>query len=107
MKQVNEESQFINLQRIAVQDPLERLKGSTPTWQLEVWMVDDMVNCAMPGDRVSITGILRIRPRRNSKGKEEKVLFTMFLDAISIMATKVEFSDLAITQEEEREIKEM
>ena len=71
LKQVNEESKFINLQRISVQDPLERLKGSTPTWQLEVWLEDDMVNCSMPGERVEVTGILRIRPRKNAKGKQE------------------------------------
>jgi replicative DNA helicase Mcm len=107
LKQVNEESEFINLQRIAVQDPLERLRGSTPTWQLEVWMMDDMVNCAMPGDRVDITGILRIRPRKNSKGKQEKALFTMFLDAVSIMQKQKEFSELEITQDEEKEIREL
>lgn len=107
LRQVNEESKFINLQRMAVQDPLERLRGSTPTWQLEVWVEDDMVNCSMPGDRVDITGTLRIRPRRNAKGKQEKALFTMFLDAVSIMAKQKEFSELEITQDEEKEIKEL
>ena len=42
------DSQFINLQKIAVQDPLERLRGNTPTWQLEVWLEDDLVNTVVP-----------------------------------------------------------
>ena len=107
LRQVNNESKFINLQRIAVQDPLERLRGSTPTWQLEVWMEDDMVNCAMPGERVDITGVLRIRPRRNSKGKTDNALFTMFLDATSLVTKQKEFSELEITPDEEKVIREL
>jgi replicative DNA helicase Mcm len=108
LKQVNSESGFINLQRVAVQDPLEKLKGSTPTWQLEVWLEDDMVNTVIPGDRVDITGILRIRPRKSFKGKEEqKVLFTMFFYAISIQQKQKEFAELDINSEEEKQIREI
>jgi replicative DNA helicase Mcm len=107
LKQVNEESEFINLQRIAVQDPLERLKGNTPTWQLEVWLEDDLVNSVIPGDRVDITGILRIRPRRNAKGKEEKTVFTMMFDAIALKPRQKEFIEIEVTPEEEKQIKEL
>ncbi|MDE1854946.1 MAG: minichromosome maintenance protein MCM [Candidatus Micrarchaeota archaeon] len=107
LRQVNEESKFVNLQRIAVQDPLEKLRGTMPTWQLEVWLEDDMVNRQQPGDRIGVTGVLRIRPRRNAHGKQEKSQFAMFVDAISIMATQKEFSELEISQEEEKEIKEL
>ncbi len=107
LKQQNAESEFVNLQRIAVQDPLEKLKGSTPTWQLEVWLEDDMVNTIVPGDRVDITGILRIKPRRSFRGKEEKALFTMFFDSISIKQKQKEFAEIDITLDEEKQIKEM
>ncbi|MDE1825155.1 MAG: minichromosome maintenance protein MCM [Candidatus Micrarchaeota archaeon] len=107
LRQSNEESEFINLQRIAVQDPLERLKGSTPTWQLEVWLADDLVNTIIPGDRVEITGILRIRPRKTSRGKEDKTLFTMFFDSVSIKPKQKEFAEIDITREEEEQIREM
>ncbi len=107
LRQVNEESRFVNLQRIAVQDPLEKLRGSMPTWQLEVWLEDDMVNRQQPGDRVDVTGVLRIRPRHNARGKQEKAQFAMFLDAVSVMATQKEFSELEISAEEEKEIKEL
>jgi replicative DNA helicase Mcm len=107
LKQDNAESHFTNLQKIAVQDPLEKLKGSTPTWQLEVWLEDDLVNTVIPGDRIEITGILRIKPRRTSKGKEDKLLYTMLFDAISIQHTQKEFAELDISQEEEETIREM
>jgi replicative DNA helicase Mcm len=107
LKQEEKESQFTNLQKIAVQDPLEKLKGSTPTWQLEVWMEDDLVNTVIPGDRIDLTGILRIRPRRNQRGKQETNLYTMFLDTVSIVPKQKEFTDIPISEEEEREIIEL
>ncbi len=107
IKEVPEESKFINLQKIAVQDPLERLKGNSPTWQLEVWIEDDLVNTVIPGDRVDVTGMLRIRPRRNARGKLEKNLYTMFLDTVSLVPKQKEFAELYINEEEERKIKEL
>ena len=107
LKQVNIESKFINMQRLAVQDPLERLRGSTPTWHLEVVIDDDLVNTIIPGDRVSITGILRIRPRRTSKGKEDKVLFTPFFDTVSLKPKQKEFAEIELSNAEEEAIKEM
>ncbi|EQD35996.1 hypothetical protein B1A_18036, partial [mine drainage metagenome] len=100
LKQITEESKFINLQKIAVQDPLEKLRGNTPTWQLEVWIEDDMVNTVIPGDRIELTGTLRIRPRRNTRGKTEKNVYTMFLDTISIIPRQKEFAELNITEED-------
>lgn len=101
------ESQFINMQKIAVQDPLERLRGNTPTWQLEVWIEDDLVNTVVPGDRIELTGILRIRPRKNQRGKVDSNLYTMFLDTVAITPKQKEFSDIAISEEQEREIIEL
>ncbi|MDE1860837.1 MAG: minichromosome maintenance protein MCM [Candidatus Micrarchaeota archaeon] len=107
LKQINNESKFVNMQRIAVQDPLERLRGSTPTWHLEVWLEDDLVNTTIPGDRIDITGTLRIKPRKTFRGKEDKLLFTMYFESVSIRHKQKEFADLEISQDEERIIKEM
>jgi replicative DNA helicase Mcm len=107
LKQVIEESKFVNLQKIAVQDPLERLRGNTPTWQLEVWMEDDLVNTVIPGDRIELTGVLRVRTRKNAKTKADANLFTMFLETVSIIPKQKDFADVEITDEEERQIKEL
>jgi replicative DNA helicase Mcm len=107
LKQDAKESQFINLQKISLQDPLEKLKGSAPTWQLEARIEDDLVNTVLPGDRIDITGILRIRPRRNIRGKLEKNLYTMFLDTVSVVPKQRDFIDIPISDAEERTIKEL
>jgi replicative DNA helicase Mcm len=106
MKAVEEESKFTNIQKIAVQDPLEKLHGSTPTWQLEVWLHDDLVNTVIPGDRVEITGILRIRPKMNRKAKDD-TLYAMFLDTVSTVSKQKEFAEIEMTDEEERNIVEL
>ena len=105
LKQEQKGANFINLQKIAVQDPLERLKGSTPTWQLEVLIEDDLVNTVLPGERVELTGILRIRQRKSAKGKTDKNLFTMFLETVSIVPKQKDFADIPITEQDEREIR--
>ncbi|MEM3227448.1 MAG: minichromosome maintenance protein MCM [Candidatus Micrarchaeaceae archaeon] len=107
LKAVEEESKFVDLQKIAVQDPLEKLRGNTPTWQLEVWLIDDLVNKVIPGDRIDITGVLRIRKRRSIRGKIEKDLYTMYLDALSLSPKQKEFAEIAISEEEERSIIEL
>ncbi len=107
LKQVTEESQFIDLQKLEIQDPLEKLKGNVPNLHMEIWLQDDLVNSVLPGDRADITGILRIRPRITSKGKQEKSVFTMFLDAVSVKPKQKEFAELEITPEEEAKIIEL
>ncbi|MEM3245761.1 MAG: minichromosome maintenance protein MCM, partial [Candidatus Micrarchaeaceae archaeon] len=107
VKEVPEESRFINLQKIAVQDPLEKLRGNTPTWQLEAWIEDDLVNTVIPGDRIELTGILRIRPRRNMKGKIEKNVYSMYVEVISIIAKQKEFAELNLSEEDKRKIIEL
>ena len=107
MKADEASAKFINLQKIAVQDPLEKLRGSTPTWQLEVWIEDDLVNTVLPGEREEITGILKIRQRRNIRGKLEKNLYTMYLEAVSVVPKQKDFADIPITENEEREIREL
>ncbi len=107
LRQMPQESAFINFQKIAVQDPLEKLRGNTPTWQLEVWLEDDLVNTIIPGDIIELTGILRIRPRRNIRGKIEKSIYTMYVDCNSIVPKQKEFAELLISEEEERQIKEL
>jgi replicative DNA helicase Mcm len=106
LKMIEDGSRFTNLQKVSVQDPLEKLHGSTPTWQLEVWLHDDLVNTIIPGDRVEITGILRIRPKQNKRVKDE-TLYAMFLDTVGTVQNQKEFAEIDISEEEERNIIEL
>ena len=70
LKADTKESQFINLQKIAVQDPLEKLRGNTPTWQLEVWIEDDLVNIVVPGDRIELHRHTADKAETKREGKD-------------------------------------
>ena len=61
LKQVDEESDFTDIQRAEVQELLERVKGGAPTAKMELLFEDDLVNTVIPGENVEVSGILRLK----------------------------------------------
>jgi len=103
---VEEESEFINSQRIRVQEKPEDLPpGQLPRW-IDVKLVEDLVDIARPGDRVTITGIARTRreylPRRGAS-----TTFELFLEANSVDVAGKEPEIVQILPEDERAIREL
>jgi len=96
------ESEFIDYQKIKIQEPLENLKGNEPVTTLDIYVSDDMVNMVSPGDKTRITGILRLKPP-----KEKDVVYGRYLEAVHIQETAKEFEHVEISKEEEEEIKKM
>jgi replicative DNA helicase Mcm len=81
---VEEKSKFIDSQEIRVQERPEDLPpGQMPRW-IDVRLVEDLVDIARPGDRVTITGIVRARrtylPRRGAMRMFDVLLETNFID---------------------------
>jgi replicative DNA helicase Mcm len=102
-KLVEKSSEFNNLQRGELQDPIEKLRGSTPASDVELWLEDDLVNTITPGERIIATGILRLRPQRDKNGKPSSV-YEKFLDVLHIQKSEREFEELTVTKEEEEKI---
>jgi replicative DNA helicase Mcm len=105
LKQIDEESNFINLQKAEIQDPLERLRGGSPASHLEIWMEDDLVNTIVPGDRILVHGILRIKPPKSQKTPSK--IYSTFLDVVSIKKLQKEFEEIELTPQEEQKIIEL
>jgi len=97
-----ESSEFVDYQKIQIQEPLELLKGSEQATNIDVYVSDDLVNRISPGDRTRITGILRLMPP-----KEKKVVYGRYLEAIHLEETAKEFEEVEISQDEEEEIKKL
>lgn len=97
---MEEESEFIDYQKITIQEPLEALRGNEQPTDLNIYLADDLVNKVCAGDKVMITGLLRLSP-----GKKTTAVFGRFLDAIHIEETSREFEEIEIFPEEEEEIK--
>jgi replicative DNA helicase Mcm len=95
-------SEFIDSQKIEIQEPLEKLRGSEQAVNLEIHATNDLVNKVSAGDRTRITGILRLRAP-----KDKKLVFMRYLEAIHLEETAKEFEEIEISKEEEKKIKEL
>ncbi|MEM0360290.1 MAG: minichromosome maintenance protein MCM [Candidatus Diapherotrites archaeon] len=99
---IAEDSDFVDYQKLQIQEPLELLKGNEQPTSVDVYLADDLVNLVAPGDKIKIAGILRLYP-----AKENKVVFGRFIETIHLEKTMQEFEDIEISKEEEQEIREL
>jgi len=99
---VPEDSEWTDVQRLEIQEPLELLRGGEEARRIEIWLEDDLVDLVKPGDKVIITGIVRLRPPQKRGSVYQK-----FIEANWIEGVMMEFEEIEITPEEEREIKKL
>ncbi len=102
---VEEESEFINSQRIRVQEKPEELPPGQLPRSIEVKLVEDLVDIARPGDRITITGIARTM--RESLLNRTSTTFELYMEANSIDVAGKESDIVQILPEEERAIREL
>jgi replicative DNA helicase Mcm len=95
-------SVFTNMQRAKMQELVEKLSGATPAQQITLWMEDDLVNRITPGEKIIITGVLRLRPVK--EGKTRTSVYDKFLDVVHIYKLEQEFETLSISKEDQEEI---
>ncbi|HDN83462.1 MAG TPA: minichromosome maintenance protein MCM [Candidatus Altiarchaeales archaeon] len=96
---IAEESKWIDVQRMEIQEPLELLRGGEQARRIELWLEDDIVDKAQPGDRVMITGIVRLLPQ-----KKGGAIYHKFIEVNNIEKLEKEFEEVEISEEEEEEI---
>ncbi len=95
-------SEWTDVQRLEVQEPLELLRGGEETRKVEIWLEDDLVDLVKPGDKIIITGMVRLRPPQKRGSVYQK-----FIEANWIEALEMEFEEIEISEEEVREIKKL
>ncbi|MDO8538398.1 MAG: LAGLIDADG family homing endonuclease [archaeon] len=97
---VEEKSSFVDYQKIQIQEPLEFLKGNAQPSNLDLYVSDDIVNIVNAGDRIKISGILRLYEPRN-----KKLIYGRYLEIVHVEQTEKEFEEIEILPEEEAKIK--
>jgi len=97
-----EQCTFIDTQRAEIQEPLELLRGGEQAKKMELWIEDDLTSRIVPGDKVEITGTLNLH---NPKARGS--IYDKFLDVNSITQVQKEFENIKLTEEEERQIREL
>ncbi|ASJ00077.1 AAA family ATPase [Thermococcus gorgonarius] len=98
-----EKSRFINFQSFRLQDRPESLKGGQMPRFVDAILLDDLVDTALPGDRVLATGILRVILEQ----REKRPIFKKVLEVNHIEQLSKEIEELEISPEDEQKIREL
>lgn len=106
MRQVEEKSDFVDIQRAEVQELLERVRGGAPAAHVELLLEDDIVNTIVPGDNIEISGTMRLKAPMKMRQKQELV-YSRYIQVNSAQSLKRDFEEIEITKEDEARIKEL
>jgi replicative DNA helicase Mcm len=93
-------SEFIDSQKIEVQENPEGLRGGAQPERISVYLEDDLVGEISPGDRVIVNGILRSMQRH--RGTFRLTSFDKTMDAVSVECQQMAFEEVEVTEEDEK-----
>jgi len=100
---VMDRCKFIDFQKAQLREPLEKIKGATQAQAIDLYVYDDLTNTVLPGEKVIIVGILRLKkPKKQKQG-----FFDKYIEVIHIQKLDKEFEELEITKEDLEKIKEL
>jgi len=101
----DELSIYVDTQRIEIQESPEGLRGGAQPERLTGYLEDDLSGVVFPGNRVTLNGI--IRPVQKGE-RDDSLVFETFLEIHSVdWGEDVEYDEINITEEDEKEIEEM
>ncbi|WP_367884676.1 hypothetical protein [Thermococcus sp. JCM 11816] len=98
-----DKSRFLNFQSFRLQDRPESLKGGQMPRFVDAILLDDLVDAALPGDRVLVTGVLRVILEQ----REKRPIFKKILEVNHIEQLSKEIEELEISPEDEQKIREL
>ena len=99
---VIEESTFLNAQYFRIQDLPDAMTGVNAR-ALECVVLDDLVDSFLPGDRVRVTGILRIVMEK----KDGLPIFKKILEVNHIDVITKQIKDIELSQQEIKKIEDL
>ncbi len=102
-----DKSKFIDWQKIVVQEKPEEIPPGQIPRSIEVVLTGDLVDIARPGDRITITGILRVMPTASMQKAGSKAVFSFYIEANYVDVQQKILEEIEITREDEEKIREM
>ncbi|WP_224333109.1 minichromosome maintenance protein MCM [Haloprofundus halobius] len=100
-----DQSEFIDSQKLRVQESPEGLRGGETPQSIDINVEDDITGKVTAGDHVTMTGVLHIEQMKN--GQEKSPIFDLYMDGVSVTIEDEEFEDMDITEEDKEEIIEL
>jgi len=98
-----ENSIFIDTQKIEVQESPEGLRGGAQPERLTGFLEDDIAGQISPGNRITLNGVLRSVQKG---GRDKSSIFDIHLDVHSMEFAQHEYDEIQITEEDEQMILE-
>ncbi len=104
--QINfDQSEFVDSQKLRVQESPEGLRGGETPQSLDVHIEDDITGEVTPGDHVTVTGVLHLE--QQGSGQDKSAVFDVYMDGISVTIEDEQFEEMDITDEDKQEIVEL
>ncbi len=102
LKLVPEESEFVDTQKLEIQEDPDSIDGTSQPQRLSVIMEDDITGTIYPGDRVTVYGILKADQKRI--GNIMLTEFNIYLGANNFKKETKDFENIKINDEDEKNI---
>ncbi|AFZ70415.1 putative ATPase involved in replication control, Cdc46/Mcm family [Caldisphaera lagunensis DSM 15908] len=98
---VKNKSLYIDWQELTIQEKPEDVPGGQMPRSIPVQLMDDLVDIARPGDRVTIVGSVKLQQTGSTSLSP---LFELYLEANSVKVSEKVLEEISITREDEEKI---
>lgn len=100
-----DQSEFIDAQKLRVQESPEGLRGGETPQSIDIHIEDDITGRVNPGDHVRVTGILHLEQQGTER--EKSTMFDVFMEGVSIEVEDEQFDEMDITDQDKQAIIEL
>jgi len=100
-----DQSEFVDAQKIRVQESPEGLRGGETPQAIDVNIEDDITGNVTAGDHVRVTGILKLDQQGDDRNKSP--MFDLYMEGMDVSIEDEQFEDMDITDEDKKEIIEL
>ena len=97
-----DQSEFVDAQKVRVQESPEGLRGGETPQSIDVDLEDDVTGRVTAGDHVTLTGVLHIE--QQTSNNEKTPIFDLYMDGVAVEIEDEEFEDMNITEADVAEI---
>jgi len=100
-----DQSEFIDAQKLRVQESPEGLRGGETPQAIDINIEDDITGRVTAGDHVTATGILHLQQQGSQQ--EKSAIFDFYMEGLSIKIEDEQFEEMDISDEDEKRIVEL
>jgi len=99
-----DKSLYVDWQELSIQEKPEDVPGGQMPRSISVQLLDDIVDIARPGDRVTIVGVVKLQQASSSPLSP---LYELYIEANSLKVSEKVLEEISITREDEEKIVEL